>query len=90
MIRALDNGGATIGVFDNKFRGTLHPDDRYYDNDIILYRLGELILTKAEILAALDRPEEAITELEKIRNRAGTGLYTGARGKSGSGKRDIQ
>lgn len=82
VIRALDNGGATIGVFDNKFRGTLHPDDRYYDNDIILYRLGELILTKAEILAALDRPEEAITELEKIRNRAGTGLYTGARGKA--------
>jgi starch-binding outer membrane protein, SusD/RagB family len=81
VIRALDNGGATIGVFDNKFRGTQHPDDRYYDNDIILYRLGELILTKAEILAALDRPEEAITELEKIRNRAGTGLYTGARGK---------
>lgn len=82
VIRAVDNGGATIGVFDNKFRGTLFSDDRYYDNDIIIYRLGELILTKAEILAALNRPEEAITELEKIRNRAGTGVYTGNRGKA--------
>ncbi|MBO9633148.1 MAG: RagB/SusD family nutrient uptake outer membrane protein, partial [Chitinophagaceae bacterium] len=82
VIRAVDNGGATIGVFDNKFRGTSFTDDRYYDNDIILYRLGDLILTKAEILAALNRPEEAITELEKIRNRAGTGIYTGNRGKA--------
>lgn len=82
VIRAVDNGGATIGVFDNKFRGTLFSDDRYYDNDIIIYRLADLILTKAEILAALNRPEEAITELEKIRNRAGTGSYTGNRGKA--------
>ncbi|MGN6418757.1 MAG: RagB/SusD family nutrient uptake outer membrane protein [Pseudobacter sp.] len=81
VIRALDLNGATIGVFDNKFRGTLHTDDRYYDNDIVMYRLGELLLTKAEILAALRRPEEAITELEKVRNRAGTGVYTGLRTK---------
>lgn len=82
VIRAVDAGGATIGVFDNKFRGTAYADDRYYENDIIMYRLGELILTKAEILAALNRSEEAITELEKIRNRAGTGVYTGGRGKT--------
>lgn len=90
VIRAMDNGGQTIGVFDNKFRGTAHPDDRYYDNDIVMYRTGELILTKAEILAALDRPEEAITELEKIRNRAGTGLYTGARTKDAVEKEVLQ
>lgn len=81
VIRALNTNGSTMGVFDNKFRGTQFPDDRFFDNDIILYRLGGLLLMKAEILAALDRPLEAIAELDKVRNRAGIGDYTGGTGK---------
>lgn len=78
IIRALNPNGSTIGVFDNKFRGTQFADDRFYDNDIVLYRHGGLLLTKAEILAALNRPTEAVTELDKVRIRAGIGNYTGA------------
>lgn len=81
IIRAVDNMGKLIGIFDNKFRGTAYPDDRIYDNDIVLYRHGGLLLTKAEILAALNRPGEAVTELQKVRNRAGIGDYTGSQAK---------
>jgi hypothetical protein len=81
IIRALNANGSTIGIFDNKFRGTQYPDDRLYDNDIILYRHGGLLLTKAEILAALNRTPEAIAELNKVRTRANIGNYTGAASK---------
>jgi hypothetical protein len=81
IIRALNPNGSSIGVFDNKFRGTAYPDDRFYDNDIILYRHGGLLLTKAEILAALNRAPEAVTELSKVRVRAGIGEYTGSTAK---------
>jgi hypothetical protein len=72
---------APNSVFDNKFRGTLYPDDRYYENEIVLYRAAEMILFKAEALAALNRIPEAKTELDKVRGRAGIGLYTGAMDK---------
>ena len=69
-----------ITVF-NKFRGTWWEDndDRYYDDDLILYRLGDIILLKAEALAAKGEIEAAITELNKTRNRAGIGDYAGTR-----------
>jgi starch-binding outer membrane protein, SusD/RagB family len=81
IIEAVDAGNQVIGLFDNKFKGTLHPDDRYFDNDIILYRLGGLLLLKAEALAALDRLEEAKSELDKVRARAGVGAYSAAMDK---------
>ena len=77
IIRALNPNGSTIGVFDNKFRGTQFADDRFYDNDIILYRHGGLLLLKAEILAAMNRPADAVAELDKVRLRATIGAYTG-------------
>lgn len=77
IIRQLDSSGNTVAIFDNKFRGTLF-EDRYYDNDLIIYRHGGLLLTKAEILAALNRSSEAITELNKVRKRANIGDYTGS------------
>jgi hypothetical protein len=77
FITAVDATNKVMGVFDNKFRGTLYPDDRYFDNEIVVYRAAEMILFKAEALAALNRLAEAKTELEKVRLRAGTGMYTG-------------
>ena len=67
----------------NKFRGTwwADADDRYYDDDTPIYRFADIILLKAEALAALGRTNEAITELNKTRNRAGIGDYTGATDK---------
>ncbi|TKC09887.1 RagB/SusD family nutrient uptake outer membrane protein [Pedobacter polaris] len=77
FIAAVDASNNITGVFDNKFRGTLYPDDRYYENEIVLYRAAEMILFKAEALAALNRIPEAKTELDKVRGRAGIGPYNG-------------
>ena len=52
-------------------------EDRYFDNDIIVYRYADIILLKAEALAALGRIPEAVAELNKTRTRAGIGAYTG-------------
>lgn len=85
FIIAKNTKGDVIGVFDNKFRGTLYDDDRYWENDHVLYRLGEIILFRAEIYAALggaDNLDKAITELDKIRIRASTGNYTGSKDKA--------
>ncbi|GAA0542814.1 RagB/SusD family nutrient uptake outer membrane protein [Chitinophaga japonensis] len=81
IIKAVAADGSIIGVFDNKMRGSNAAGNRYYDSDIIVYRLSEMYLFKAEALAALNRPAEAITELNRVRNRAKTGDYTGAADK---------
>ena len=57
--------------------GTKTETNRIYDNDIVLYRTAEMIMFKAEALAALDRIPEAIVELNKVRNRAKIGDYSG-------------
>lgn len=71
-----------ITVF-NKYRGTwwADNDDRYYDDDLIMYRFGDVVLMKAEALAAKGETDDAVTELNKTRNRAGIGDYTGATDK---------
>jgi hypothetical protein len=76
-----NNGQDTVLICFNKFRGTVYPDDRYFDDDIIEYRLADMILLKAEALAATNKITEAITELNKTRNRAGIGDYSGPKDK---------
>lgn len=78
IAKGISSGNSVIGVFDNKMNGTKYSDDRYFENDIIVYRLAELILFKAEAYAAMNNLPEAVTELDKIRERAGTGKYTGS------------
>lgn len=78
FITAVGTGNTVIGVFDNKFRGSVYPDDRYFEDEIVLYRLAEMYLFKAEALAALNRVGEAKTELDRVRNRANIGNYTGS------------
>lgn len=82
IIEAIAKDGSVIGIFDNKMRGIVVAENREYDSDIIVYRLAEMILFKAEALAALGRTAEAIVELNKIRQRAQIGDYTGATDKS--------
>jgi hypothetical protein len=65
-----------------KYVGTKYTDDRVSDNDIIMYRLADLYLMKAEAYAGLGNTADAITYLNKVRARAGTGDYTGATDKS--------
>lgn len=84
FIRAIDANNNVIGVFDNKFRGTYYADadDRFYDDNIIVYRHADMVLLKAEILAAKNLPNDAVTELNLVRNRAGIGNYPGATDKT--------
>ncbi|RRB04798.1 RagB/SusD family nutrient uptake outer membrane protein [Larkinella rosea] len=64
-------GGKVIYTWPNKFRGTKYSDDRVADDDLIVYRFADIILLKAEALAALGRSADALVELNKIRKRAG-------------------
>lgn len=80
-IDAVDKDGNVLGTSQNKMVGTKTETNRIFDNDIVLYRHAEMIMFKAEALAALNRVPEAIVELDKIRNRAKIGEYTGATDK---------
>jgi len=64
-----------------KYPGTKYTDDRVSDNDVIIYRFADILLMKAEALAGLNTPALAIIELNKVRARAVTGIYTGATDK---------
>jgi hypothetical protein len=61
-----------------KYPGTKYTDDRVSDNDVIIYRFADIILMKAEAYAGLGNAALAITELNKVRARATTGVYAGA------------
>lgn len=65
-----------------KYPGTKYPDERISDNDIIIYRLADIFLLKAEAYAALDNTTDAITYLNKVRVRTGNGDYTGGTDKA--------
>ena len=65
----------------SKLPGTKYADDRFADNDVIIYRLADIYLMKAEAFAALNNTDDAITYLDKVRARANTGDYTGATDK---------
>ncbi len=64
-----------------KYPGTKYSDDRISDNDIIIYRLADLYLMKAEAYAGLDQTDQAIPYLDKVRERAGIPDYSGATDK---------
>ncbi|WP_291869605.1 RagB/SusD family nutrient uptake outer membrane protein [Maribacter sp.] len=67
----------------NKFIGSLTgPGTRQFTDDVKIYRLADLILLKAEILNAQDNPSAAVTELNKVRTRAGIGAYLGTVAKA--------
>lgn len=78
--------GATIGYSSglpklfNKFwpsgtsfSGSNKPNS---DNDLLIYRMSDLVLLHAEALAMLDRIEDALVPLNSIRIRAGLPAYT--------------
>ncbi|QZT36770.1 RagB/SusD family nutrient uptake outer membrane protein [Halosquirtibacter xylanolyticus] len=67
----------------NKFRGTYYDDlqDRVFDDDVILYRWGGLLLLRAEAKAGSGDVSGAISDLNQVRRRANTGDYAGAADK---------
>lgn len=60
-----------------KYPGTKYSDDRIPDNDIIIYRLANIILMKAEAYAGLNDLPKAIESLNIIKTRAGIPVYSG-------------
>ena len=80
-ITAKDADGNEIGTFDNKMKGTKTEGDRTYDSDIVIYRLAEMYLFKAEAYAALNQTPQAIIELNRVRDRAKIGTYNGSTNK---------
>ncbi|MFL0086203.1 RagB/SusD family nutrient uptake outer membrane protein [Tenacibaculum maritimum] len=68
----------------NKFIGLeTGPETRVFTDDVKIYRFAELILLKAEILNAQGNTPDAITELNKIKARAGIASYNGAMNATG-------
>jgi hypothetical protein len=75
--------GTTLKIsWITKLPGNKYADDRVPDNDLILYRLGEVYLMAAEAYAGINNTTKAIEYLNKVRNRAGTGDYAGATDKA--------
>jgi hypothetical protein len=65
-----------------KYPGTKYSDDRIPDNDIVVYRLADILLMRAEAYAGIDNTTKAIEDLDKVRIRAGIGAYSGATDKA--------
>jgi hypothetical protein len=65
-----------------KYPGSIYADGRISDNDLIIYRLADIYLMKAEAYAALNNTSEAIDYLNLVRNRAGNGNYAGSTDKA--------
>jgi hypothetical protein len=75
--------GTTLKIsWITKLPGNKYADDRVSDNDIIVYRLGEIYLMEAEAYAGISNTTKAIEYLNKTRGRAGLGNYTGATDKT--------
>lgn len=62
--------GSTRWRWINKYLGEWTSETRYFTSDIIVYRLAEAVLFKAEIENALGNTTAAIHELNKIAKRA--------------------
>jgi hypothetical protein len=65
-----------------KLPGTKYADDRISDNDLIMFRLADIYMMEAEAYAGLNNTAQSIIYLNKVRNRAGNGNYTGATDKA--------
>jgi starch-binding outer membrane protein, SusD/RagB family len=65
-----------------KYPGTKYSDDRIPDNDVIMYRVADILLMRAEAYAGLDNTTEAIKDLDAVRIRAGIGAYAGPTDKA--------
>lgn len=75
--------GTTVrNIYVRKLPGNVYSDDRVSDNDLIMWRLADVYLMEAEAYAGINNTAKAIEYLNKIRNRADNGDYTGATDKA--------
>jgi hypothetical protein len=76
------DGNTTSFSWITKYPGNVYPDDRVPDNDLIIFRLADVYLMSAEAFAGLGNTDSAVVYLNKVRQRAGIGDYTGPSDKS--------
>lgn len=69
------SNGEVLHWWANKFRGTKYSDDRVADSDMIVYRLSEMYLFKAEAYALMGDIPNALKYLNLVRDRAGIPEY---------------
>lgn len=81
MIDLVDKDNNLVLTQTNKFRGKEYTDDRYFDDDLIVYRWADLLLLRAEAYAALGESAKAIADLNQVRHRAGLQDYAGPSAK---------
>lgn len=68
----------TLGIaWITKFPGIKYSDDRFPDNDVIIYRWADMLLLRAEARAALGNSAACVQDLNLIRTRAGNPNYAG-------------
>ena len=77
MLDLVDKDNNLVLTQTNKFRGKEYTDDRYFDDDLIVYRWADLLLLRAEAYAALGESAKAIADLNQVRHRAGLQDYAG-------------
>lgn len=77
MLDLVDKDNNLVLTQTNKFRGKEYTDDRYFDDDLIVYRWADLLLLRAEAYAALGESAKAIAALNQVRHRARLQDYAG-------------
>lgn len=70
------NGALSI-AWITKYPGIKYSDDRFPDNDVIIYRWADMLLLRAEANAALGNAAACVLDLNLIRARAGNPNYSG-------------
>jgi len=76
------DGNTSSFSWITKYPGNVYPDDRVPDNDLIIFRLADVYLMSAEAFAGLGNTDSAVFYINKVRERAGIGDYSGAPDKS--------
>lgn len=67
----------TSSYSQNKFRGQVFDGIRQYTDDIIIYRWADMLLLRTEAYAAKNDIPSALEALNRVRNRANIGDYSG-------------
>jgi len=70
--------GQTIKYSNITYADGSAENDPRLSNNIIVFRLADIMLLRAEALNHLGRDQEALTLLNQIRTRANTALYQGS------------
>lgn len=76
------DGNTNTFSWITKYPGNVYSDDRVPDNDLVIFRLADVYLMSAEAFAGLGNTDSALVFVNKVRERAGIGDYSGPTDKN--------